>query len=96
MLSGGLATHQLPRDPARESGLSQIFMAVDPSSFAARPDLDRIANGILESLRATVPIDPARPVRYPGQQTLRLRAENLRRGVPVDPMLWANLLALSF
>jgi 3-dehydro-L-gulonate 2-dehydrogenase len=96
MLSGGLATHQLPRDPARESGLSQVFLAIDPSSFAARPELDRIANGILESLHAAVAIDPARPVRYPGQQTLRLRAENLRRGVPVDPMLWANLLALSF
>jgi 3-dehydro-L-gulonate 2-dehydrogenase len=96
MLSGGLATHQLPRDPARESGLSQIFLAIDPSNFAARPVLDRIANGILDSLRAAVPIDPARPVRYPGQQTLRLREENLRLGVPVDPKVWANLLALSF
>jgi 3-dehydro-L-gulonate 2-dehydrogenase len=96
MLSGGLATHQLPRDPARESGLSQVFLAIDPSSFAARPEFDRIANGILDSLRAAVPIDPARPVRYPGQQTLHLRAENLRLGVPVDPKVWADLLPLSF
>ena len=95
MLSGGLATHQLPRDPARESGLSQIFLAIDPSSFAARAELDRIANGILDSLRAALPIDPARPVRYPGQQTLHLREENLRLGVPVDPALWERLLALS-
>ena len=96
MLSGGLATHQLPRNPERESGLSQIFLAIDPASFAARPELDRIANGILDSLRSAVPIDPARPVRYPGQQTLRLREENLRLGVPVDPALWERLLALSF
>src|SRR5277367_7167789 len=34
MLSGGLATHQIPLDPARESGISQIFIAVDPSSIA--------------------------------------------------------------
>jgi 3-dehydro-L-gulonate 2-dehydrogenase len=94
MLSGGLATHQLPLDPARESGISQIFLAIDPSSFAARPDLDHIASGILDSLHAAVPIDPVRPVRYPGQQTLHLREENLRLGVPVDPILWANLLAL--
>jgi 3-dehydro-L-gulonate 2-dehydrogenase len=96
MLSGGLATHQLPRDSAHESGLSQVFLAIDPSSFAARPDLDRIANGILDSLHAAVAIDPARPVRYPGQQTLHLREENLRLGVPVDSNLWARLLALSF
>ena len=96
MLSGGLATHQLPRDPERESGLSQIFLAIDPASFAARPELDRIANGILDSLDAAVAIDPARPVRYPGQQTFRLREENLRLGVPVDPALWERLLALSF
>jgi 3-dehydro-L-gulonate 2-dehydrogenase len=96
MLSGGLATHQLPRDSARESGLSQIFLAIDPSSFVARPELDRIANGILDSLHAAVAIDPAHPVRYPGQQTLRLREENLRLGVPVDRVLWERLLSLSF
>jgi 3-dehydro-L-gulonate 2-dehydrogenase len=95
MLSSGLATHQLPRDSLRESGLSQIFLAIDPSSFAARAEIDRIANGILESLQAVVPLDPARPVRYPGQQTLRLREENLRLGVPVDSAIWDRLLALS-
>jgi len=68
MLSGGLATHQLPRDPARESGLSQIFLAIDPSNFAARPVLDRIANGILDSLRAAVPSIPPAPVRYPASR----------------------------
>ena len=30
MLSGGLATHQIPLDPLRETGLSQIFLAIDP------------------------------------------------------------------
>jgi 3-dehydro-L-gulonate 2-dehydrogenase len=96
MLSAGHATHQISRDSLRESGLSQIFFAIDPSSFADRPELDRIANGILESLHAAIPIDPAWPVRYPGQQTLDLREENLRLGVPVDPQVWPSLLALSF
>jgi 3-dehydro-L-gulonate 2-dehydrogenase len=96
MLSGGLATHQLPRDPARESGLSQIFLAIDPCSFAERGEFDRIGNGILDSLHVAVPVDPARPVCYPGQQTLGLRAENLRLGVPVDSEVWGKLLALSF
>jgi 3-dehydro-L-gulonate 2-dehydrogenase len=96
MLSGGLATHQIPTDPNRESGVSQIFLAIDPSSFSARPDLARIADGILESLREATPVDPANPVRYPGEQTFHLREENLRLGVPVDPEVWAKLQALSF
>jgi 3-dehydro-L-gulonate 2-dehydrogenase len=96
MLSGGLATHQISQDPAHESGVSQIFLAIDPSSFTTRPDLARIADGILESLHTATPIDPANPVRYPGEQTFHLREENLRLGVPVDPEVWAKLQALSF
>ena len=102
MLSGGQAVHQIPQESTRESGLSQIFLAIDPSAqsassaFAMRDELDRIAAGILDSLHAAVPIDPAKPVRYPGEQTLRLRQENMKLGVPVDPAVWARLQALSF
>jgi 3-dehydro-L-gulonate 2-dehydrogenase len=96
MLSGGNASHDIPQEPTRESGVSQIFLAIDPSSLAARTDLDRIADGILESLREATPIDPAKPVRYPGEQTLHLSDENLRLGVPVTPEIWQKLNDLSF
>jgi 3-dehydro-L-gulonate 2-dehydrogenase len=96
MLSGGQAAHQIPRESTRESGVSQVFLAIDPSSFAARPDLDRIAAGILQSLRDATPLDPTRPIRYPGEQTLHLREENLRLGVPVSLDVWEKLQSLSF
>jgi 3-dehydro-L-gulonate 2-dehydrogenase len=96
MLSGGRATHQIPRQSTRESGVSQIFLAIDPSRFAATEELDRIAGGILDSLRAATPVDPAKPVRYPGEHTLQLRQENLELGVPVTPAVWAKLQSLSF
>ena len=91
MLSTGLATHQIPRDPTRESGISQIFLAVDPSTIAQPQELSRIAEGILNSLREATPVDPGKPVRYPGEQTLQLREENLRLGVPVDPEIWRRI-----
>jgi 3-dehydro-L-gulonate 2-dehydrogenase len=91
MLSGGLATHQIPRDPFRESGLSQIFLAIEPSSVADPQELNQIANGVLHSLRDATPVDPGKPVRYPGEQTLQLREENLRLGVPVDPEIWQRI-----
>jgi 3-dehydro-L-gulonate 2-dehydrogenase len=96
MLSGGRSTYEIPLEPTRESGVSQVFLAIDPATYAAREELDRIADGILESLRAAVPIDPAKPVRYPGEQTLHLRQENLKLGVPVTPDVWAKLTTLSF
>jgi 3-dehydro-L-gulonate 2-dehydrogenase len=96
MLSGGHATHEIPLESTRESGVSQVFLAIDPATYAAREELDRIADGILESLRDATPIDPAKPVRYPGEQTLHLRQENLKLGVPVTPNVWAKLNSLSF
>ncbi|WP_353068686.1 3-dehydro-L-gulonate 2-dehydrogenase [Tunturibacter empetritectus] len=91
MLSGGLATHQIPSDPLRESGLSQVFLAISPTAIADPDELTRIAEGILDSLHHATPADPNRPIRYPGEQTLQLREENMRLGVPVDPEIWQQL-----
>jgi 3-dehydro-L-gulonate 2-dehydrogenase len=93
MLSGGLATNQLEVDPLREVGQSQIFLAIDPSNLSTTEELSRIANGILEHLRHATPVDPGKPIRYPGEQTLRVREENMRLGVPVDPDIWRELTA---
>ncbi len=92
MLSGGAATHQFPKDPLREAGQSQIFLVIDPASLASAQELDNIADGIIESLRQAMPVDPAKPIRYPGEQTLRLREENLRLGIPVDTDVWSKLI----
>ncbi len=76
-LAQGQATHQIAPDPELETGLSQIFLALAPGS--TQP----IADQILASL--------GEGIRYPGQQVLQTRAENLTQGVPVDPALWAQL-----
>jgi 3-dehydro-L-gulonate 2-dehydrogenase len=83
MLSGGLATHQIPIGPERETGLSQIFLAIDPAGGNAQ-----IADQIIGSL----PADGT--VRYPGERTLKIRAENLALGVPVEPSVWEELQAM--
>jgi 3-dehydro-L-gulonate 2-dehydrogenase len=95
MLSGGHATHEIPLDPLRESGISQIFLAVDPASITNSLEVSRIADGILQSLREAAPVDPGKPVRYPGEQTLQLRDENMRLGVPVAPEVWGQINAMS-
>lgn len=91
MLSGGLATHQLGLEPLREAGQSQMFLAVDPSNLSTTEELSHIADGILDYLRHATPVDPTQPIRYPGEQTLLVREENMCLGVPVDPEIWQQL-----
>ena len=96
MLSGGNAAHQIPRDPERETRTSQVFLAIDPSHLASPDDLARTADAILASLQTATPIDPRKPIRYPGEQTLAIRRENLEKGVPVDEVLWQQLLDRAY
>ncbi len=97
MLSGGNATHQIPRDSLKESSLSQVFLAIDPTHLASdRAALNATADAVLANLHAAVPIDPAHPVRYPGEQTLATRLDNLAHGIPVDEGLWQQLLTQSY
>ena len=96
MLSGGLATHQLPRDALREAGLSQVFLAIDPRTLSESDALSATVEGILADLRGAPPELPGIPARYPGEETVRVRTENLKLGVPVDPELWQQLNDLTF
>ena len=91
LAAGGLAAHQIQRDPMRETAISQIFLAVDPGFIGHASELNAVAEGIIESLRQATPVDPDRPVRYPGEQTLQLREDNIRLGVPVDPEIWEQI-----
>jgi 3-dehydro-L-gulonate 2-dehydrogenase len=95
MLSLGSATHQLLTDPLRETGLSQVFIAINPAALGDEASLDRIANEIVASVQNSQPADHNKPVRYPGENTLRLREENTRLGLPIDPGLWNEILALA-
>lgn len=95
----GTATHQIPRDPVRETNLSQIFIALNPAALTTEPEddtttLDQIADAIVASVHAAKPADPDKPIRYPGERTLRIREENLRLGIPVEDSLWQQILAI--
>jgi 3-dehydro-L-gulonate 2-dehydrogenase len=88
-LAGGLATHDIPREPERESSLSQVFVAIDPSRLGVD---GTIANAIVDYLHATPAGDA--PVRYPGERTLETRRRNLAKGIPVDEATWTWITGL--
>ncbi len=89
LLSGGLATHQIPTDPLKETGLSQLFLALNLAALSAPEESAHAADAIVESV-----VGAGENVRYPGQQVLQIRADNLAHGIPVREELWKELLGL--
>jgi 3-dehydro-L-gulonate 2-dehydrogenase len=86
LLSGGLATWQVPLDPEKEIGISQVFLAFDVASFSDAANAGRVVQQIVEHFH-----EPSRDgtrARYPGERTLEMRRKNLAEGIPVDPSIW--------
>lgn len=81
LASGGRATHEVQRHPEKETGLSQVFIALDAGS-----DASHVVDRVVASLS----------VRYPGQRTLETRARSLAEGIPVEPSIWERVRNLNF
>ncbi len=93
MLSLGKATHQIAADPLRETGLSQVFVAMDPEGLG--PGREHIADEIVESLHNSARAENGAAVRYPGERTVQIREENRRLGLPVEEAIWTEILAMA-
>lgn len=95
MMSLGRSTHQIVADPLRESSVSQMFLALDPQALGPSQRVAEIADEVVASLHASTPAIAGKTVRYPGEQILRTREENMRLGLPVDPEIWERILAMQ-
>jgi 3-dehydro-L-gulonate 2-dehydrogenase len=94
MMTLGKATHELSGDALLETGISQMFVTMNPEAFGPETRADEIADEIVASLHACAPAKAGGRVRYPGEQTLKTRAENERLGLPVEPEVWEQILAM--
>jgi 3-dehydro-L-gulonate 2-dehydrogenase len=94
MTSMSTATHQLTTDSLQESGLSQVFMAMNPAALGDEARLQQIADEIIASLHRSRPAEEGKKLRYPGERVLQIRAENRKLGVPVEPVVWEQILKM--
>jgi 3-dehydro-L-gulonate 2-dehydrogenase len=97
MLSAGQATYQITRDSEYETGLSQVFIAINLAGLDQKSAVsglaEEIANRVIESVR--LPNEQSgEHVRYPGERVLRTRSENLEKGIPVEQSDWDELLSI--
>lgn len=94
MLTGGRATHEVPADPLRETGLSQVFISCDPAHVDAGRGYRSTAEAVIDHLHASPTAEGFDEVRYPGEATLRRRRENSENGLPVDEEVWTEIREL--
>jgi 3-dehydro-L-gulonate 2-dehydrogenase len=94
MMSLGKATHEIAADSLRESAVSQVFLAVNPDAVGPATGRETIADAVVDALHLCGPAQEGTSVRYPGEQTLRIRDENRRLGLPVEEAVWAEIVAM--
>ena len=94
VLSGGRSTHGVGKLGSDEYGLSQMFIAMDATRIAGNDSLTAAVNEVLENLHGSVPVDPAKPVLFPGENSAAIRKANQANGIPVDDSVWAKIKSL--
>ena len=92
MLSGGLATHQITADPELEAGISQTFIAINLPALDGDEFANHLADQIIANMQA--PSASGENIRYPGEKTLKTRADNMEKGIPVDAAVWDEVRTL--
>jgi 3-dehydro-L-gulonate 2-dehydrogenase len=94
MISLGNATNAIANDPLKETGLSQVFVAIDPRALGDAVRMEQIADEVVDSLHRSRPAEAGKRVRYPGENTLRLREENRRFGLPLEQAVWDEICCM--
>jgi 3-dehydro-L-gulonate 2-dehydrogenase len=94
MVSMGNATHAIANDSLRETGLSQMFVALNPAALGDLARMEQIADEVVESLHRSRAAEEGNLVRYPGENTVRLREENRKVGLPVEEDVWEEILRM--
>jgi 3-dehydro-L-gulonate 2-dehydrogenase len=94
MMTLGNATWQISHESVFERAISQMFLAINPAAFGPEPKTEQIADAIIASLHNSKPAREGKRVRYPGEETLRIRRENCALGLPVEPAVWSEILAI--
>lgn len=93
VLSAGLPTHQISKREA-EYGVSQVLIAMDLKKLSNYPSIESTISAIIDDLKQSAADKPETKIRYPGENVVTTRNENLKSGIPVDKNEWNKILSL--
>jgi 3-dehydro-L-gulonate 2-dehydrogenase len=93
VLSGGISTHQVGTC-VEESGISQVFIAIQLKNLHNYTGIERSVDSIIEDLKNSVPESDSSKIRFPGEGVMKTRNENLEHGIPVNKEIWEKITSL--
>ena len=99
ILASGLSGATFPTDPMHMKGPTQnighFFLAINPALFRGADEFRADVTAFCDSLRATRPVDPDKPVMVAGDPERRVAAQRGQQGIPVMPNLAAKVKAIA-
>jgi len=69
-------------------------MTINIKSLHNFPTIQSTINSIIADLKHSVPDGGPSRIRYPGENIVQTRINNLKNGIPVDKGLWGKILTL--
>lgn len=93
VLSGGMSTHQIGTC-ANESGISQVFIAIQLKNLHNFPGINKTIDNIIQDLKKSIPDNEKSRIRFPGEGIMETRKENLANGIPVNRDIWENIVKM--
>jgi 3-dehydro-L-gulonate 2-dehydrogenase len=93
VLSGGISTHEVG-SCVTESGISQVFIAIQLKNLHNFPAIGKSIDGIIMDLKNSVPEDEGSRIRFPGESIIEIKKDNLTNGIPVNHDIWNKISAL--
>jgi LDH2 family malate/lactate/ureidoglycolate dehydrogenase len=94
ILSSALSGAFMVTDPTRTSKggmIGHFMMAIDPGLFRDTADFRADVASFSDTLRATKPADPSKPVQVAGDPERRIAAQRRETGIPVGAGLLAKV-----
>jgi len=99
ILSACLSGASLVTDPMHTKrqimNIGHFFMAIDPGMFRDPADFRADVAAMCDSLRATKPVDPDRPVLVAGDPERANAKRRMQEGIPVGPGLLKKVRAIA-
>ena len=75
--------------------IGHFFMAIDPGIFRDGDDFQKDVAQFCGDLRATTPMDPARPVMVAGDPQWEYARKRMAEGIPVGPGLLSQVRQIA-
>ncbi len=77
------------------TGCCQIFIAYDPYLFGTKEEIQTMLDRRAEAANNAHPEREGGHVSYPGERTLKTRAQSMKEGVAADETVWQQVCALA-